>query len=44
MHSNAAIWSNVMKQKLKIVNGPRILQFIDDGLKVRSQSYMTHII
>ena len=25
MHSNAAIWSNVMKQKLKIVNDPGIL-------------------
>ena len=43
MHSNAALWSNVMKQKLKIVNDPRILQFIDDVLKVRSQSYMSHI-
>ena len=39
MHSNAALWSNVMKQKLKIVNNPRKLQFIDQwsGFKILLQ-------
>ena len=39
MHSNAALWSNVMKQKLKIVNDPRKLQFIDQwfSFKILSQ-------